>query len=378
MYELVQLINNGEDSCTQFKENITRSESLAAEMVAFSNALGGKIIIGICKEDIDRLNQLISNTANQNVRPPIYPLTEIVVLDGKKVIVVNIKKGINRPYQTSSGFYYTKSGSDKRKMSNEELKRLFAESNSLFADEEVLLKTVFWDINSELFYQILEKINDSVFEDLKQKKLELKTILQNLDLMTDNNLTLAGNLLFGKNPQKFCKSFYVDCLYFDGNSISVDEYIHKERINGTFGEIYKYVMIFLQASLRKIQNKKEFNSIGQLEIAKESLSEIIINALVHRDYYINSSIKVFIFNNRVEIISPGKLPNSLTVEKIKNGISIHRNPILNSLTQYILPYSGLGSGIKRALKYCHNIEFENNIVSEEFKVIFKRSETSLI
>jgi len=109
-----------------------------------------------------------------------------------------------------------------------------------------------------------------------------------------------------------------------------------------------------------------------LEIDERILTELIVNALVHRDYYINSSIKIFMFNNRVEIISPGKLTNLLTVEKIKNGISIHRNPILNSISKTILPYSGYGSGIKRILSIDPNVEFINDTLKEEFKCIIQR------
>ena len=79
------------------------------------------------------------------------------------------------------------------------------------------------------------------------------------------------------------------------------------------------------------------------------------------------------FDDRVEIISPGKLTNALTIEKIKSGISIHRNPILNSISKYILPYSGYGSGIKRILKINPEVVFINDIDKEEFKAIIYRN-----
>jgi ATP-dependent DNA helicase RecG len=371
-----------EDSYTQLKEKIINTQKLAEEIVAFSNAEGGKIfigisdkkeIIGLTDSEINSLNQLIANVSSENIKPPIYPLVEIININNKKIVVISIKRGINKPYQTSGGLYLTKSGSDKRKMSQDELKRLFAESNNLYADEEPLLKTNISDFNTEFFYSTLEIINKKVYEDLKSNKLSLNTILQNLDLMSGENLTLAGNLLFGRTPQRFSKSFYIDCVYFDGTEISTNKFIHKERINGTFSEIYKHIMIFLKSSLKQIQISSNFNSLGQLEIPEATLSELFINALIHRDYYINSSIKVFLFSNRLEIISPGKLANSLNIEKIKNGISIHRNPILNSLAQYILPYSGLGSGIKRALEYYPQIEFINDTENEQFQCILFRN-----
>lgn len=125
------------------------------------------------------------------------------------------------------------------------------------------------------------------------------------------------------------------------------------------------------------QFKVDINNIDKLAeelFAGEELvlTEIIINALVHRDYYINASIKIFIFHSRVEIISPGKLTNSLTIEKIKSGLSIHRNPILNSICKTVLPYSGYGSGIKRVLNIYPDIELINDSDKEEFKCIIKR------
>jgi predicted HTH transcriptional regulator len=131
-------------------------------------------------------------------------------------------------------------------------------------------------------------------------------------------------------------------------------------------------MRFIVSQLRTYQVEKDFNSNGVLEINKEVLTELIVNALIHRDYYINSSIKIFMFHNRVEIISPGKLTNSLTVEKIKNGIAIQRNPILSSICKSILPYTGYGSGIKRVLKLNANVEFINDIEMEQFKSIIYR------
>ena len=124
----------------------------------------------------------------------------------------------------------------------------------------------------------------------------------------------------------------------------------------------------------RLENKLflDFNSTGKLEIDENILTESIVNALMHRDYYINSSIKIFMFKNRIEFISPGKLTNSLTVEKIKNGIAIHRNPILNSIAKNILPYSGYGSGIIRILKLDPTVQFINDTLKEEFKVIVKR------
>ncbi len=379
--ELIERISNGEDSFTQFKREAISSKDLAKEFVAFLNAQGGIVIFGVADDgeirglsvdEIETLGQLIGNVAEQNVKPPFHPITENISIGDKKLVLVHIPQGISKPYATSSGDYYIKSSADKKKISQEELRRLFAESKRLFADEEVVLSTDIMDLDTSLFYKFLEKDNIRIYEELQAEKLSLQQVLENLELLKDNRLTLAGNLIFGLNPQKFNKSFYVDCCYFDGNDISVDKYISKKLIDGSFLTMFNKALDFAKSNLHSSQYGVDFNSTSSLEIDERVLTELIVNALVHRDYYIQSSIKIFIFHNRVEIISPGKLTNSLTVEKIKNGISIHRNPILNSICKNVLPYSGYGSGIKRALSINENIIFENNTELEQFKCIIHR------
>jgi predicted HTH transcriptional regulator len=379
--ELIERISNGEDSFTQFKRESIPAKDLAKEFVSFLNAEGGILIFGVDDsgeikglsfDEIEKLGQLIGNSAEQNVKPPFHPIVENIAIGESKLVIVHIPKGVSKPYATSSGDYYIKSSSDKKKISQEELRRLFAESKRLYADEEIVHGSDITDLDTSLFYRFLEKDNVSVYEELRSGKLQLSQVLENLELSRENQLTLAGNLIFGIKPQKFSKSFYIDCCYFDGNDISVDKYISKKTIDGNLLTMFNNSLDFLKSNLISFQDGVDFNSSSTLEIDERVLTELIVNALVHRDYYIQSSIKIFIFHDRVEIISPGKLTNSLTVEKIKNGISIHRNPILNSICKNVLPYSGYGSGIKRAISINENIVFENDIEKEQFICIIPR------
>ena len=380
--ELIERISNGEDSYTQFKEQIIHAKDLAKEFVAFSNAMGGVIIFGVCddgslndldKSEVERIGQLVGNVGQENVKPPIHPLIQNFTIENHRLIVVSIEEGGSKPYKTSSGIYYTKSGADKKIMSDEELKRLFSEPKGLYADEEVLLQTTIHNLNHQLYYLYLEKHNKDVFKELERGALELEKLLENEMIMRDGSLTLSGNLIFGINPQRFTPSFYINCCYFDGNDISVTKYISKRRILGTFSKLYEDSLDFIKSNLRSRQVEENFNSNGVLEIDEIVLGELIVNALIHRDYYINSSIKIFMFHNRIEIISPGKLTNSLTVENIINGRSICRNPILDSICENILPYSGYRSGIKRVLSINPNVEFINDRELEQFKCIIPRS-----
>lgn len=373
--ELIERINNGEDSFTQFKREAISAKDLAKEFVAFLNAAGGVIVFGVedngriqglSTAQIEELWQLIGNTANENVKPPFYPLVENRSINERKLVIAYVPKGSVKPYSTSGGEYLTKSGADKKKLSQEELRRLFAESKRLYADEESVYGTDITDLDTALFYKFLEKDNVAVFDAVKLGNLALAQVLENLDLLNNKQLTLAGNLIFGIRPQKFNKSFYIDCCYFDGNDVAVDRFISKRVVDGNLLTMFNNSLDFFKSNLKNLQTGENFNSYATLEIDERILIELIVNALVHRDYYIQSSIKLFIFQNRVEIISPGKLTNSLTVEKIKSGISIHRNPILNSICKTILPYSGYGSGIRRALLINEDISFYNDTDKEQF------------
>lgn len=115
---------------------------------------------------------------------------------------------------------------------------------------------------------------------------------------------------------------------------------------GPLGKMFADAHAFIMRNLHKVQAGRGVNSLGVPEIPAIVFEELLVNALVHRDYLINAPIRLFIFDDRIEIISPGSLPNNLTVDKIRTGNSNIRNPILVSfVAKGLLPYHGLGSGI---------------------------------
>ena len=258
-----------------------------------------------------------------------------------------------------------KNGSDKRKVvTKEEMARLLQSSGNLFADESMVTGTTINDIDQAYFQKfILAKTGKSI-EELGQS---VATVLSNLGMLKDGKISLGGLLLFGKNPQKFRPTFTVQCTAIKGISIGSNSYENsKEPFTGNLQEVYEKTLSFIVQNLKEFQKEEGFNSKGVLEIPIETIEELLINALVHRDYFINSSIKVFIFNNRIEIISPGNLPNTLTIENIKLGISVIRNPILYSNTGTLLPFKGVGSGIIRAYENYKDIELVNDTERELF------------
>ena len=166
--------------------------------------------------------------------------------------------------------------------------------------------------------------------------------------------------------------FIVKAVSYPGNDIHVSEYLDSEDMTGKLEEIYKNSLAFMKRNLLRVQDGQSVNSLGRLEIPSIVLEELLVNALIHRDYFISAPIRIFIFSDRIEIISPGHLPNNLTIENIKNGNSNIRNPILASFATKVLPYRGLGNGIRRAVKVYPQIDFVDDREGNLFTVIIKR------
>ena len=377
--ELLNLIDSGEDSRHQFIKNVTSTDSLAADMVAFSNGVGGKILIGInddgsiaglSGEDIRRLNQLVSNTAGHNVQPAVNPVTENILTDNGLVMIVDISAGVNKPYQDKNGVFWVKSGADKRKAtSREEIQRMFQKSGLLHADVMPVHRVTIDDLDREYFSVFFRKRYGRALEDEKQP---LSNILENMDLMIDGELTISGTLLFGKSPQYKLPVFVVKAGTFDSCDLSTSKYNDSRDIYGKLEDIFRQTVYFIISNIHHVQGDQGFNSVGIPEIPHEAIEEIVANSLIHRDYFISAPIRVFVFRDRVEIISPGHLPNNLTIEKAKLGNSVVRNPSLASFAYHLLPYRGYGSGIINALAKYPHIDFVDDRESNFFKVTFKR------
>ncbi len=374
--ELIELISRGEDSRTQFKvsQDVTNATSLAGEMAAFANSKGGRIlvgvrdktgeIVGLSPDDIRRLNQLISNTATDCVRPSINPETNNISIGELLVMVVTVPEGTSKPYADNQGAFWVKSGADKRRVtSREELQRLFQSADLVHADEIPIEGSTSGDIDLEHFGTFFEKQYGEPLDDMLDKAgISLGQLLNNLGLARESTLNLAGVMLFGSRPQRHRPAFVIKAVSFVGNDPAGDKYRDSEDIEGCLRDLYKGTISFLTRNLRRVQDEKGFNTEGDLEIPAAALEELVVNMLLHRDYFVSAPWRVMLFDNRIELISPGALPNNITVENIRNGVSVIRNPLIASFATKAneLPYRGIGTGILRALAAVPELELESD------------------
>ncbi|MCL2282411.1 MAG: putative DNA binding domain-containing protein [Fibromonadales bacterium] len=382
--ELVELVKEGETSRVQFKIEMDE-DKIATEIIALANTKGGVILLGVHDktgeiaglnfEQLQKYNNRIAAIASDKVKPQIFIVTEVVSVkkdsENLKILVISVEEGVNKPYKDTSGIIWVKQGSDKRKLTdNAAIARLLQQGKELFADEMEIDGTGINDLNEWLFNAYFKKEFGQTYAELGlsyEQALTVKRTLKN------GQATLAGLMFFGNEPQNFRPVFTIKTVSYFGNDIAGNNYRNKPNdLVGTIPELFKQAMMFLTASLFHVQKDPDFNSKGELEISKIALEELVQNALLHRDYFKSSPIRIIIFDNRVEIISPGSLPNTLTVEEAKFGNPVTRNHQLVKFATHTLPYSGLGSGLKRALKEQPNIELINDEKSGLFVAVIPR------
>lgn len=399
--EILQLRDLAEAGQVQFKERITNKEDkydIGCEMVAFSNSRGGRLVIGINDKsgeinalsymELQETTNLLTSIASENVIPNVLIDVENVPTTGGAVVVATIPEGKNKPYHDNKGIIWVKNGADKRKVfDNSELADMMGDCGRYYADEEAVRDASIENLDADTIKLYMMERFSPVFRGKNIDELTMKDysldqmagfvikgatierLLRNLRFIRpDGQMTKAAMMLFGKYTQRWLPEITAKCICFFGNSVGGTQFrdkMHDMEIEGNLLHQYRTIMNFFTRNLRKVQVKREFNSLGEMEIPYESLTEYVVNALVHRSLNIKTPIRIFIFDDRVEIHSPGSLPNGLTIEDVKNGTSMPRNVFLFTNANYLLPYTGAGSGLRRALEYDPDAVFSNGVSDKE-------------
>ena len=409
MNDILKQINAGEVSGVQFKERILDKYDIACELVAFSNSHGGKLVVGIKDKtgetnalsysEVQETTNLLSDIASENVVPSILIKIDTVEVEDGNLVVATVKEGLNKPYHDNKGIVWVKNGADKRKVfDNAELAEMMTDCGSFAPDEAGVRDATVNDLDATTIKQFLGNRFDRVLENkgltgdaFNEASLDMicsaiakghdcEKILRNLRFIRpDGSLTVAAMLLFGKYTQRWLPMMTAKCICFAGNSVGSK--VFRDKVNdadmeGNLLHQYDTIMDFFTRNLHNVQVGEEFNSMGKLEIPYTSLVEFTVNSLVHRSLNMKAPVRIFIFDNRVEIHSPGALPNGLTIDDIKAGTSMPRNMFLFNNAIYLLPYTGVGSGITRALDEDVNVTFMNNDKAQEFVITVWRGESN--
>ena len=373
----------GETTKVQFKESFTSQKEIAKEMIAFANTKGGVILfgvedkcgklVGLSYDEIQVIRRELGNAANEQVRPTIYIETEVVRVEEKHFLICSVEEGKNKPYKNLNGEIWVKQGADKRRITeNSEILALFQDSGSYQPDAVGVNGTTFDDLDRYAIDDYFQKVYATTLDGFGGKA---EQVLKNIHILNHHGVpTLAGYLFFGKHPEYNCPTCMVKAVSFFGNDLAGTQYRDSKEIFGNMPQLYDKTMAFLKANLHNVQEEgASFNTLGKLEIAEEVLEEVVQNALVHRDLLRPAPIRLFVFDNRVEVISPGALAGGLTEEDIRNGKTYQRNPYMATFATNALYYKGIGSGIVRILVEYPEIRLENDVNGKEFKVAIPRT-----
>lgn len=329
--------------------------------------------------------------------PSILIKIDTIEVEDGNLVIATVKEGLNKPYHDNRGIVWVKNGADKRKVfDNAELAEMMTDCGSFAPDEAGVRDATVNDLEATTIKQFLGNRFDRVLEKkgltgdaFNEASLDMicsaiakghdcEKILRNLRFIRpDGTLTVAAMLLFGKYTQRWMPMMTAKCICFAGNSVGSK--VFRDKVNdadmeGNLLHQYDTIMDFFTRNLHNVQVGDEFNSMGKLEIPYTSLVEFTVNSLVHRSLNMKAPVRIFIFDNRVEIHSPGALPNGLTIDDIKAGTSMPRNMFLFNNAIYLLPYTGVGSGITRALDEDINVTFMNNDKAQEFVITAWRGE----
>ena len=370
---IFDLLRQGENSALEFKETLARPESIAKEIIAFANTQGGVLLIGVSDDGSikglseKKAEEYFSNIARNNIIPAIDVQVETLVLDGKSIVVVNVPKGKDKPYQTLQHQFLIRVGSTNRVATQSELMRLFQQSGVFHYDATGLENSSIKNIN-------LNKISeyfDNYQLDFAQEE-QPENLLKNTDVLTDClQMTVAGSLVFALNPQKFMPDSCISFAHFAGDEIT-EELIDKQTITGPLDYQIDTTLAIIKNNIQSpslIKGGKTVNP--KFNYPDKVFRELIVNACVHRNYSISGSrIRIFMFHNRIEIISPGRLPNTVTIEKLSYGVSYSINPIIVKFMENLRYIDKLGRGLPMVCKIAKDnhksIQFEE--LGEEFKV----------
>jgi ATP-dependent DNA helicase RecG len=350
---LRQLVARGEGQHLDFKVALDRQSELAKDLVCFANADGGAIVFGVTDDgelrgvqDPERLSLAIDDTAYQHCEPPITPVIETVTTsDGLRFVLLRIPKGQARPYRTKRGRYFVRSGARCREASQEELRALFQSAGSLTYDETVFTSS---SIEGDLDLAAFERFVEDRTGTRATGEPELARILRGWRLASgEGGLTVAGLLLFGRDPQAHLPHARISLARIAGTEPG-GEAIDQLSADGTLFDQLEDAERFLRSHLRLGRLTSDFGDEHDPELPLPALRELLTNALVHRDYIRQGPVRVLVFDDRVEVRSPGPPPNTIDASAMLSGIHVMRNPHLYTRCWQAGLVSDLGSGVPRA------------------------------
>jgi len=362
---LMDLISLGEGFTTEFKR--ANTSNLGREICAFANATGGVILIGVSDSgditgvsDHNRLKSEVQTTA-RSAEPPIAVEIESI----GEVLSVTVPAQHSKPY-SFAGRFYIREGASTQQMSRNEIREFFYREGLIHFDETPCDR---FDINSDLNRAVWNRF---VRRAKLPEGMDMYSTLQNLHLIRNNRMTHAGAWLLAEDITSINISATVTCALFRGSDKV--HILDRKEYKGDLYSIYEDCMAYFQSKLNTALIPTATGRDEKTELPVEALREALVNAIAHRDYRSTANIQIYIFQDRIEIVTPGGLPAGMRKEDL--GVkSVPRNPLLFGIFQRMRLVEQIGSGIRRIRQMCidYGVEEPDIEVSESWvTVTFRR------
>ncbi len=348
--ELNSLITNGEGQYLEFKRLFSDADNIAAEIVAFLNSEGGILLFGVEDDgqiyganDSPRLRERVLGVCRNNCVPTFVPTIEEIEVTGKAVLAVHIPKGADKPYCTNRGLYYIRADNQKRRTSKEELGRLFQSAGFVHYDTSAVPGTTMDDLDSYHLERYFAQVYDL---DLHKSEISLERLLINAHILSDDgDATVGGILFFALNPSNILFQAGIMVARYNGNEISA-QLLRTRHIDAPLPEMIDQALEFVMNNTAAITTLESARRVEITQYPETVVREAITNAVAHRNYSISGSrVTILIFDNRIEIKSPGRLPNTVTLENIRYGVSFSRNQFIVKLLNNYGYIEILGQGV---------------------------------
>ena len=367
--QLREIIANGESSGIEFKRDVIVNHQLARELVAFSNLTGGMVLLGV--EDDGSISGLtrtdieewVMTACRDKIRPAIIPFFETIrdAEPGKDVAIVRVTRGfdVHSLWHNNRHTYFIRVGTQSREPTPEELGRLFQQRGTFRAELRPVSGSTLADLDRRRLRDYFGRIRQQDVPD-DENVAAWEVLLRNTEIMAEDGMTVAI-LLFGRMPNRFLPHAGIDASAFPGTE---KDYAARERIslrgpmtsllgadgiidNGLVEQALEFVRrnTGVTASLEDGARRVE-----KLAYPPEVIRETVVNALIHRDYLLSSTdIELVIYSNRLEVISPGRLPNGITPERMRTGCRVARNQLLKDVMRDYGYLEHMGMGVPRKI-----------------------------
>ncbi len=369
------MIRNAENSGVEFKRDVIQNHDLARELVAFANFQGGAVLLGVEDDGSvsgitrDNLEEWVMTACRDKVRPGLIPFYEVVkdVEPGKDVAVIRVSRGfdVQTLWHNNKHAYYIRVGTQSREPSPEELSRLFQQRGAFRAELRPVSGAVLADLDRRRLKNYFARVRQ---QDVPTDEDETgwQMLLFNTEIMVEDGITVSGMLLFGRTPNRFLPQAGIDAAAFEGNG---KEYGARERssLRGPLTPLLSETDEIVEAgiveqALAFVQRNTAV--VGRLEeggarreevpsYPREAVREAVVNALVHRDYLLSSTdIELAIYDDRMEIVSPGRLPNGITPARMLSGCRAARNQLIKDVMRDYRYLEHSGMGVPRKIVKC--------------------------